>query len=589
MIEALYQLGKYAKKKHPELAGFDPPFDEGWVICILFETDGENVQYKDVITEKYDSLKLEKYLYGEGTPNGTDYSPTAKLTDIEKTLPKKIIASIQEIGKNNPNDTVLNSLLTEIDNQSDAIINEIIKIKNTDKKASYLLTIKVDDRYIGEFEAVKENFDKRQAEQYWFKKTIGQSKSKNQNCFVCGLKKEVYGFTSTYAFYTVDNPGMVTGGFNQSLAWKNYPVCGTCGTILEIGRKYVEMYYTGQMGRVKYSVIPKMIHTENDEIMNDLSNLEKRIRLKMNTHIFYEKEENDFVAALAEENNYASFNFLFFYKNNSAEVIVLYMEDVLPSRISKVLTAKSEVEKDEIYKDSMPTGKENEKDDFKLNFSQIKYNFFPGDYPKDFYELINAVFTNKPVDSNYLISAFMSAIRDKQPKDYISTRYSLMVYEFILELNLFKAKKSNKEEIKMPETTEKNQIFLEFLEKKRNVFDTDAKCSAFLIGILTKKLLNIQYVDRKSNPFYSRLNSLKIDEKLLHRIFVEAQNKLNEYGKNFYQTLEELASEFLTQSDFKGMTMDEISYYFVLGMNLCDKFKIKEEEKEEAENGRSES
>ena len=69
-------------------------------------------------------------------------------------------------------------------------------------------------------------------------------------------------------------------------------------------------------------------------------------------------------------------------------------------------------------------------------------------------------------------------------------------------------------------------------------------------------------------------------KKIIKRIFVEAINKLTEYKKkHYYLELEKMIAGYFASSNFKELSNDEMSYYFVLGMNLVDKFKTKEEEK----------
>ncbi len=49
------------------------------------------------------------------------------------------------------------------------------------------------------------------------------------------------------------------------------------------------------------------------------------------------------------------------------------------------------------------------------------------------------------------------------------------------------------------------------------------------------------------------------------------QNKLEEYGKNYYPSLETLISEYFLQAGNNWrLSTDELNFYFVLGMNLVD-------------------
>ncbi|MGQ9472649.1 MAG: TM1802 family CRISPR-associated protein, partial [Candidatus Caldatribacteriaceae bacterium] len=61
---------------------------------------------------------------------------------------------------------------------------------------------------------------------------------RKQVCSLCKNSRElVIGNVGVYAFYTLDNPRFITGGFRKNLAWKNFPVCLECAISLEEGRK----------------------------------------------------------------------------------------------------------------------------------------------------------------------------------------------------------------------------------------------------------------------------------------------------------------------------------------------------------------
>ena len=117
-----------------------------------------------------------------------------------------------------------------------------------------------------------------------------------------------------------------------------------------------------------------------------------------------------------------------------------------------------------------------------------------------------------------------------------------------------------------------------FFEKYESSFDSDAKKAVFLEGVLTQKLLNVQYSERKSTPFRSKLKGLNLDERQVKKLLPEIINKLEEYGKNYYRSLESIISKYFVSSGEKWkMSRDEISFYFVLGMNLSHIFNEKKE------------
>lgn len=118
-----------------------------------------------------------------------------------------------------------------------------------------------------------------------------------------------------------------------------------------------------------------------------------------------------------------------------------------------------------------------------------------------------------------------------------------------------------------------------FFSRFGDFFDSDAKRAIFLEGVLTQKLLNIQYQERNATPFRIKLKGLSLDEKQVKKLLPEIQNKLEEYGKNYYRTLESrISKHFISAGNGWKMSNDEISFYFVLGMNLSYLFKTKKED-----------
>ncbi len=133
------------------------------------------------------------------------------------------------------------------------------------------------------------------------------------------------------------------------------------------------------------------------------------------------------------------------------------------------------------------------------------------------------------------------------------------------------------------ETSEKGEEIKQktevFFEQFADFFDSDAKRAIFLEGALTQFLLKIQYQERKATPFRVKLKGLNLNEKEIKTLLPEIQNKLEEYRKNYYRILESIISEyFVSSGNGWKLTNDEISFYFMLGMNLSYKFKSKKEE-----------
>lgn len=100
-------------------------------------------------------------------------------------------------------------------------------------------------------------------------------------------------------------------------------------------------------------------------------------------------------------------------------------------------------------------------------------------------------------------------------------------------------------------------------------------------------LINIQLSDKSAAPFRKRLNNMKLNQNLVYRIFTEAKEKLEQYGKNYYRELEVDIAELMVKGGMEKLSNDEISFLFTLGMTLHKKFKepkTMDQENEQGEN-----
>jgi CRISPR-associated protein Csh1 len=109
------------------------------------------------------------------------------------------------------------------------------------------------------------------------------------------------------------------------------------------------------------------------------------------------------------------------------------------------------------------------------------------------------------------------------------------------------------------------------------ILNSPSKKATFLLGVLTRKLMNIQYRELGSTPFYNNLWGLSLNQRKIKKLYPMVINKLREYDAGYMINLEEKISKNLAQSenDWK-LSRDETSYYFVLGFTLFNLDKNKD-------------
>jgi len=616
MIEAIKTIGEYALEKEgknvnnplnilledPESNPKNPSYKHIFLICVE-KVDGD-YEYKGVDVGEYSKDRLNEYLYRQGSSNGPDITPTSRVTTIESTFRN---TKILPWFKSYTEDDFLGRIGKCLRNNKEKIQNDLeAKYEEINKKEKAVLTLKIDGKYIGEYEIFKNILLEESKKGFYLKYGV-VSKSEDKICCVCNERKgEVYGFVDTYKFYTVDKPGFVSGGFHQKDAWKNYPVCLTCALKLEEGRKHLKKNLNFNFYGINYHLIPRFVVKEdyvNEKNILDLIEEWKDPKFRKKEIDRLTQDEGEILELISEQQNFLNVNFMFYEApkgyDGSVFNILLYIEDILPSRLKTLFDVKSEIDTVDIFKEYQIPIFENKKKvgerPLVFNFGILK-TFFP--YKKDpqtkkfighykyFLELTNKIFTGKSVDYDFLLNFIMQKIRSDFVNNFPTKTSTLEGFMLINYLSKLKQLRYDKEESKMEGNNlklgkgdEVNQKISSFFREFSEFFDSEAKKAIFLEGVLAQFLLNIQYTERGATPFRSKLKGLKLDEQQVKKLMPEIQNKLEEYGKNYYRSLEKVISEFFVSAgNGWKMSNDEVSFYFVLGMNLSDRFKSKKED-----------
>ena len=265
------------------------------VLEIRLKDIGDKLVFDKINKREYDNNLKFKYLYRSGSSNGTDITPTAKITTPQKTYQKKIVPSIKEaidyikITKNISENKLFNEeeLLKSVYSllkDNDLILEEINKKFNETptKERYYILTIVIeknqDEIYVGDFEVFKNRIREIPIQKFYYSKTNNKtSRAEDKYCSLCHNKKEVFGLASPFAFYTIDKPGYICGGFDYESSWKNYPVCKECAIKLELGKLYLDEELLLSFYGRRFYLIPKLIYNNQlEEILKKYKNTFKQ-------------------------------------------------------------------------------------------------------------------------------------------------------------------------------------------------------------------------------------------------------------------------------------------------------------------------
>ena len=616
MINAIAEIGKYEKEYNPNIgSNFDIWLEDSYheknyphlllieflrTSCDYDDSDGK-WEYNQVVYWGHSTTLKSKLLYKRGSPRGTDKTPTCKIAkSVSGTFSQKIVAWFSD----NQNKSFLSesqkefiqSIYKEIKSKSKIILTDlndkIESIENGGVVLSVVFRDGDDQRYIGDFEYFTKFLTEESALDYKYSKASkNYSFGENQLCAICKQKQpEVYGYFTSLKFYNVDKPGMVTGGFDPSKSWKNYPICLNCALDVEMGIKVLDEKLLFNFYGLRYYLIPKTT-TENarDKVLGNIFDFKKSPGIKDTDRNRIANAEDEVFEILQEEQNNMTFSLLFFEKpQKSVFRILALVEDVLPSRLKQLFDTKALVD-NLIFFQEQKDGKPM----FRFNYGVLR-KFFPnskieGNHDKYFLGLVEKSFSDRKIDYDFIVQHIIYHLRNLFVKDnsiWYQTLESFMLIIFLNELNLFRLK--NKEvkmdsqffdsfEIKSKEELEtKSELFF---ENFKEFFLTDINRSIFLIGVLSQFLLNIQSRERGATPFRSKLKGLKMDARDITSLVPEIIDKLEQYKWNYpYLPLENLVAKYLLSAgDFRhwNMSVDEMNFIFVLGMNLSKYFKIK--------------
>lgn len=609
MIEAIADLGKHVLAQDTSLSMFDiwleDSFDNGkneHLFLVVFEKTKDAWAYKGIDYRQNGEMFKSKLLYKRGSSRGSNKTPTGQVSaDIGKTFDQRIkgwfegYCDADFLDKDNK--TFLATIRDLIqDHEADIRDDLRTNQKAVEGKGAVLSVLFIDDgqsKFPGDYPFFSRFITEECAKEYKYSKTYKKhSYAKQSTCAVCKkVKDEVFGYFTTLKFYNVDKPGMVSGGFRQDQSWKNYPVCLDCALNIEMGVKVMESDLDYNLYGLRYYLIPKFIHPVLDPyVIERIRNRKKDMKINDTDRNTITGQEEDIIDLVKEEKNQISFN-LVFYDKPQKEVfrIITNIEDVLPSRIRCLYDVKDRVDRIVFFQKLSKEGKRI----FRFHFGVIR-QFFPndkvnGNKNKSFLQIVDNVFKGTPIEYHYILSHIMKAVRisfikqERENDEWYSTLKGWILLIYLNELGILTVNRKKVrpmdhmffQSFEIKSKDEFDEKVALFFESFQDFFKTDAHKGVFLLGVLTRFLLNIQSHERNSTPFRSRLKGLKMDSRDLVGLLPMIIEKLEQYQKNYYLPLETLISKYMVSAgdhNAWAFPLDELNYIFVLGMNLSDYF-----------------
>lgn len=581
MLTTLYHFADLLKGDDSLQAYFSAaknPFEGREDKAKVLVGDIKNEKFLDFSLENFSQKLIGKYLYRR--PAGARGTNTVPTLIININSPEKTAAKFgQSIKKYN---------LDFLDEEEIEKVKHKIEKYGYNKDFSYLLTFRINEKYFGEFDDYKKIFTDEAYKRY-FKKSYGNTKKENKLCALTGEKATVYGFVDILGF-TVNDDAFRRNGFDADDAYKMFPVSEKAIPILEGARKILEnklasVFYSYKSGKrtkyVKYAIIPHFIFQPDKEIAREIARsfLDKAAfnadsKQDAGSKAFINDTEKLLQEIITDEDlrkRDIYYNILFFEQQQAQFKIHLELNDVLPSRISKVIDSKERAER--CYKAfTTYQTKDGNIRTQRITLYRLREYFITGEdnIQPSYYKLISSIFTSQSYDDSTLQKLVLDAWKTSFKKNFHDqenifnylVKYSLGNLYFLNLLGIFK-KEHIMNEKQQPDG---KQDAFTFIEAHPAYFEKEYLKGAFIFGCLVARLL----YNQPGNAFMKELYGLNIDKDLIIKKFPKLIAKLRQYDKAF-PDLESAASRFFTSNDQK-VNKDEISFAFTLGLVLQKDF-----------------
>lgn len=590
LLDTLEKLGKLYIEKE-DLNEFEALVDYkqiGDVVLVEFiEQSNGDFLYNKVYQEDYDSKNKVKYLYKKGSSNGINIMPSCLITELPKTFNNKFAKWFEKNhDKNIIFDKLNNSIIDNKENIFSELDDLVNSLENKDSNTLLSLVINKDSQiyYLNDLNEFQDFFIES-----CYDKFQGKKKIKGESvCYLCNEEKEVFGMVSNsigFSFSTPEKKGNVPG-FDIKNQLKLLPVCWDCAVNLNAGKNFIEENLNFSEFGLKYYAIPNLLFDSKkgfDKIYQSIELFKSEEKLDSTDVVHIENKLGKIVRRI---DDIAEFKFLFYQSSNNAFDILAYIESVIPSWLNVLYSTQLNIFEYDFFKEK--NLKSIFGDNHEGNFIEFInkhdenypcatnnwYKRFLRDFINNFsrklyIDSVVKVISNRKLDYNFLMSMFMDKLRSnwRNNEMYALKIYmlkSLMLLLLFNDLNLINGEKI------MDSNTDEFSIDL--------ILDSPSKKATFLLGVLTRKLMNIQYKELGSTPFYNNLWGLSLDQKKIKKLYPKLINKLREYDIGYIKIEEDISKNLALSENKWNLNRDETSYYFVLGFTLYNIDKNEEKE-----------
>jgi CRISPR-associated protein Csh1 len=572
------------------------------VVVLVFSERG----FEDVRIEEYDDSHRLRYLYRPGPANGWDATSTTRMPNWDRQAEgdaceaiakrvKRITRSAGEaLDRFQGVPAWENQALNAIKAADPQHVAQSVLLKYSEPKGQATLTVAWQTpgeqlRYVGDFEAYRQNLVRHGWEAASKKKTTGEVKGVGV-CSICGQQDvEVLGMLQipNFKFYTPDKRGSVSGGFDPTMAWRNFPACRQCSESADYSGERVKKELSFDYYGFKYLVLPSPVAGKLTGSFDFLGRLVSARLAPAVVRRLTDAEEELFFA-ISEEQDLLQVDLLFYAPDPNYFRPALYVSGLLPSRFRVLFDAKDKVDAHPWLKPPFAKGE--------FTFKAVR-DVFPssrnrGTFDDDFLRATRAALELGSIPDARVLSVGMRWVRQDfvERGNFWGSLSALFRTLFFFEvLTQTDARRGNdKVQINYGASEQANRVRRLFSDSTGKLGERPEAQAAFLVGACCRRIEFIQLEVRKATPFVGKYKGLRLVQGDVQRLFVEAKAKAQDYGPEQEDKVRELltcaAAALAATPDRWELSPDEVSYFFALGHALAGRL-AKEHDQDDAQGG----
>jgi len=467
-------------------------------------------------------------------------------------FPDKTLEKLKEIENKIISANTKNDIKKHVKDLTKEIEKNLLSSINLNPNEVSLYTIKIDDQLVCQREGYMAMiFNEKVTTLFDKSSRFYQNRA---TCSICGERDKETTSDSTnleFKFYMRDKLGFssnLDGRFT-----KNYNICKDCYQYLMIGENFINGNLSSRIGGLTVYILPHFILKISDldieefskdvkSVTNSIANLDSLKKFQRELERFSEYK-------LESSKNSFIINYLFYHHpaGSSEFKILKLIQDVPPTRLNFI--REKEIEITNLVDDEFGGNR-----NLKIDLNQI-WGCIPikkgegGSYLgfSRYLNIIDAIFSNKQVDYNFLINQFVEVIQIiKFKREGYNIRTGQDFTDKILQLNflLLFFKKLNvlggwNMDDTNNETMDKIQDMIPegILDYWNSVeiYEDNRKRALFLLGYLIGEVGRAQKAKGiEKKPILNKVNFQGMGTEKLMRLINEIPEKLNQYDKLQY-------------------------------------------------------